>query len=44
MTLGISVLNNIIPLHTKMQNYHLNITMCNATCHTVNTFVTYVDQ
>ena len=23
MTLAISMLNNIFPLHTKMQNYHL---------------------
>ena len=23
MTLGISILNNIFPLDTKMQNYHL---------------------
>ena len=23
MTLAISMLNNILPLHTEMQNYHL---------------------
>ena len=31
MTLAISMLNNIFPLHTKMQNYHLKY-------HNVNKF------
>ena len=38
------MLNDIFPLHIKMQNYHLSITMCNAKCQLVNTFGTYVDE
>ena len=29
-TLGISVLNNIRPLRTRTQNYHLKVSQCGA--------------
>ena len=34
MTLAISMLNNIFPLHTKMQNYQFEY----PNCHVVNDF------
>ena len=38
MIITISMLKNIFPLHTKMQNYHLSIPMCYTKCHNGDTF------
>ena len=35
MTLAINILNNIFPLHTKMQNYHLEHPMCYNKSHNI---------
>ena len=39
MTLGISMLKNSFPLHTKTQRCHSSVAICNARCHTVNTIL-----
>ena len=48
MTLGISMLNNIFPLHTKTKNYHPIIPTCYTKCHDMNNLsfqkVIYVDE
>ena len=48
MTLANSVLHNIFPLHTKIQNYPIKYPKCYPECHNVNKFsletVTYVDE
>ena len=48
MTLVINMLHYILPLHTKMKNYHIKYPKCYPKCHDVNNFsltkVTYVDE
>jgi hypothetical protein len=36
MTLAISTLKSIFPLHTKTQDYHLSIQTCYSKCHNVD--------
>ena len=47
MTLAISVLKNIFPLHTKSHDYHSD-PLCCSKCHNVDIFslkeVAYVDK